>query len=84
MEESVQAYELTAGMLAACAPKRSDILHRGCDGGEARVDVRAKSLTYQFRAGAVLGLADLLDLFHHFGWERNGHCPSCSHWPFPV
>jgi hypothetical protein len=84
MEELVQTYELTAGVLAACAPKRPDILHRGRDGGEARVDVCAESLAHQFRAGAVLGFADLFDLLHHLGWERNSHCLSCSHWSSPV
>ena len=84
MEELVQAHELTAGVLGACAPKRPDILHRGRDGGEARVDVCAKSLAHQFRPGAVLGLEDLLDLLHHFSWERDGHCLSRSHSPSPV
>jgi hypothetical protein len=67
MEELIQGHELTARMLAACTPKRSDILHRGRDGGEARLDVSAKSFAHQFRACAVLGFSDLLHLFHHFG-----------------
>ena len=84
VEELVQAHELAAGVLAPCAPKRPDILHRGRDGGEACVDVCPKSFAHQFRAGAMLGLADLLDLLHHFGREGNGHYLSRSHWLFPV
>ena len=69
MEELVQGHVLTTGMLAACAPKRPDILHRGRNDGEAGFDVGAKRSPDQFGARAVLVLADLLDLLHHLGRE---------------
>jgi hypothetical protein len=39
-----------------------------------------KGLADQFRAGAVFGLAELLDFLHYFGRDRDGHCLSCWHW----
>ena len=61
MEEFIQVYELATGVLAACAPQRPDILHRGRDGGEAGCDVCPESL------------ADPLLLFDHFRRKRDGH-----------
>jgi hypothetical protein len=69
MEEVIQVYELATGVLAACAPQRPDILHRGRDGGEAGCDVCPESLADQLGSRAVLGLANPLHLFNHFRWK---------------
>jgi len=82
MEEFIQVYELATGVLAACAPQRPDILHRGRDSGEAGCDVCPESLADQLRPRAVLGLADPLHLFDHFRRKRDGHSLSRSHVEF--